>query len=370
MGLLRFLLAVTVIAAHQGSLFGLRFIGNGITAVECFFIISGFYMALVLDTKYSQTWTFYYNRAVRIYPLYFFCLGTYLCGAAAYFVATGTWLGGLSTWSRLESWTGTAGPLIANSIIFGADTLHLLPKASGIRGAELVLLPAIWSLSVELQYYLLAPWLMKFSNAKLGGVCCLSILLRLWFRQDSSEWPVWLYYFLPSQLVFFICGAWGFRFYRNYLAAGLTRPRVALAGTILLAAAICLSGNLGLTYDTRWFLIVPFATLIPWVFALCRNNHWDRALGEWSYPLYLTHAVVESLYTPARHFVPAGWKAEAILGASVALSGVAILLDRQISARLKLKDPGVREGVPKLGASAVSVLALSAAGTPASTLKE
>ena len=50
MGLLRFILAASVVLAHSGDFFGFKFTG-GLIAVETFFIISGFYMALILDTK-------------------------------------------------------------------------------------------------------------------------------------------------------------------------------------------------------------------------------------------------------------------------------------------------------------------------------
>ena len=39
-------------------------------AVEMFFVISGFYMALVLGTKYSLIWRFYSNRLIRLMPSY------------------------------------------------------------------------------------------------------------------------------------------------------------------------------------------------------------------------------------------------------------------------------------------------------------
>ena len=40
-------------------------------AVQSFYIISGFYMALVLDGKYRRTGLFYSNRLLRLAPAYF-----------------------------------------------------------------------------------------------------------------------------------------------------------------------------------------------------------------------------------------------------------------------------------------------------------
>src|SRR5688572_272316 len=88
MGFLRFILAASVVAEHSTPIFGLSLTG-GLLAVKLFFIISGFYMALILDTKYvsqvNRYWLFITNRFLRIYPCYFVVLGLSLLfyGAAS-----------------------------------------------------------------------------------------------------------------------------------------------------------------------------------------------------------------------------------------------------------------------------------------------
>ena len=53
MGTIRFLLAVSVVVFHaKRPLLGLTLV-EGTVAVQLFFIISGFYMALVLTEKYT-----------------------------------------------------------------------------------------------------------------------------------------------------------------------------------------------------------------------------------------------------------------------------------------------------------------------------
>jgi len=77
MGLIRFMLAISVVIAHTSDLFGFGFVG-GEMAVKIFFMISGFYMALILNEKYiganSSYWLFLKNRLLRLYPLYFLVL--------------------------------------------------------------------------------------------------------------------------------------------------------------------------------------------------------------------------------------------------------------------------------------------------------
>ena len=69
MGLVRFLLAMAVLLAHLPTA-TVQFIHGG-TAVQAFFVVSGFYMALILDGKYDDRRLFYSNRLLRLAPAYF-----------------------------------------------------------------------------------------------------------------------------------------------------------------------------------------------------------------------------------------------------------------------------------------------------------
>ena len=68
MGAIRFTLALSVAVWHlPGAPFKLL---NAAVAVLAFFIISGFYMAMVLTEKYSTAKPFYAGRFLRLYPAY------------------------------------------------------------------------------------------------------------------------------------------------------------------------------------------------------------------------------------------------------------------------------------------------------------
>lgn len=73
MGVLRFPLAIAVVIAHAGPVFG-QHIADGRFAVQMFYMVSGFYMALVWKERYAKSdrafRTFYLNRFFRIYPQY------------------------------------------------------------------------------------------------------------------------------------------------------------------------------------------------------------------------------------------------------------------------------------------------------------
>jgi peptidoglycan/LPS O-acetylase OafA/YrhL len=83
MGLFRFLLAMCVVMAHTASispLIKLNYL-NATTAVIIFYIISGYYMQIILSEKYTSTnlgklnnVKFYISRYLRIFPTYLVCL--------------------------------------------------------------------------------------------------------------------------------------------------------------------------------------------------------------------------------------------------------------------------------------------------------
>jgi peptidoglycan/LPS O-acetylase OafA/YrhL len=77
MGLLRFILAIGVVFSHTGMAWGFTTLGGSI-AVQAFYIISGFYIALILNEKYidqnNSYKLFITNRFLRIYPIYWLVL--------------------------------------------------------------------------------------------------------------------------------------------------------------------------------------------------------------------------------------------------------------------------------------------------------
>jgi len=69
MGSLRLFLALCVAFGHFGMPLGFP---TSDIAVQSFFVISGFYMALVLNEKYGpgSYWLFISNRLLRLWPTY------------------------------------------------------------------------------------------------------------------------------------------------------------------------------------------------------------------------------------------------------------------------------------------------------------
>jgi peptidoglycan/LPS O-acetylase OafA/YrhL len=74
MGILRLILAISVVVMHCDPDLSKWVLVGGQFAVKLFFIVSGFYMAMVLTEKYhgpGSVRLFYGNRLLRLLPTYY-----------------------------------------------------------------------------------------------------------------------------------------------------------------------------------------------------------------------------------------------------------------------------------------------------------
>src|SRR5262249_30703957 len=123
------ILALSVAIAHVPGLTTPLMTG-GAVSVQCFYIISGFFIALILNEKYvgpSDKYLFYSNRVLRIFPLYWlFLVLAFVVSIAAYIVAhKGALAIWYDSWSRL-SLADSAFLIFANLLLFGQDQVALL----------------------------------------------------------------------------------------------------------------------------------------------------------------------------------------------------------------------------------------------------
>ena len=325
MGVLRLLLALLVVYAHCGYPFG-RVGVSAENAVQIFYMISGFYMTLVLRGKYATTdgsgvRTFYANRALRVFPAYFLIAGAtlFLClfgerlfgwePQAARYVSR--WFSeGLLDWPKL-AWLALTQLSMAGLESFNfltvSDAGTLLPTA-GVSADRhelwrMLLVPQAWSLSVELYFYAVAPFIVKRGLKVLVGVALASFAVRvaLWGLADLNADP-WSYRFFPSELMFFMlgaiaCHACSTGSARNAALLGRSTGAWALHGLLAaLAVGAVLIGRADHPYDVG-DVIASLATagaflVLPYLFAWTRNMRLDRLVGELSYPVYISHVLV------------------------------------------------------------------------------
>lgn len=307
MGWMRFLLAVAVVFHHSATPGNFPLV-DGHQAVRLFYIISGFYMAMILEQKYPLSrrglWIFYTNRAARIFPIYWIVL----IGAAVFYGGALIWTQQMPErfqWYSLLREGGHSGFLVgiglSQLILFGLDwfslfdfrgsTLGLGGTVSGGKTAGfLCLVPQAWTLAVELMFYLLAPFLVQTRSRWLIVLCSAGIMIRaalpIWKPDESLSLN---YFWFPLQIPFFIMGIlsyrwmkisadlWGNRWMR--IGGGWTAFLVVIGyGWIPVEAGPILScGALSLFIPALFFF----------------KGKSGEFLGELSYPIYVVHILVK-----------------------------------------------------------------------------
>lgn len=342
MGLLRLVLALSVVIAHTSPWFGFDFFGNGVMAVESFFIISGFYMALVLDTRYrGNLKNFYLNRFIRLYPLYLIMLSVYLLGSCGYWLVAGHPLGALAVWRETHHLGIMTLAAFGNATMLGCDILELLSRTTGITPPPggLVFIGPTWSLSVEIIFYALVPLVMRLSVRMIAVVIAGALALRyLIYVQTGSEWSHWLYYFAPATWALFGLGIGGYFVWKHLRGKKWFSTSAQKHGwtcAVALSLFILCYDRLGWMAFQDWRYYLMFTLAVPFVFEGLKKDRADSAIAEWSYPLYLAHAVVLSLYAPFRHFIPDDLKVHVVLVASAVLVLLCLKIDAKIQKKFK-----------------------------------
>jgi peptidoglycan/LPS O-acetylase OafA/YrhL len=334
MGGLRLFLAVSVVYGHLGKFLGFPLL-PGDTAVQCFYLISGFYMSLVLNGKYENStyWTFMSNRLLRLYPLYLVVL------------ISSAWL----TPKPFPDISGTdAAFFIASQLtLFGRDIIMFLHISEGafrftpnfyataypLYAPSLV--PQAWTLGVELWFYLIAPFILRCSIALLVVLFLASVAVRLGI-QAIFGWHLdpWSYRFFPSEAGIFILGSIAHRL-MNRPERNTVLPILAAVLTI----ALYINHSTGPNRTEALIFFFVSAVSLPWLFNATKKNAIDSWIGELSYPLYIVHNLFKAFFgeTPALAFTLA----------TVASVALAVLIDRPVDRwRQRRISQGKSEAIP------------------------
>jgi peptidoglycan/LPS O-acetylase OafA/YrhL len=310
MGSLRFLLALSVAGGHTASMFGFSapWIMPGSRAVQIFYMISGFLMALILNGKYGDTprgnWIFYTNRAVKIYVPYFAVLAATIAVCLISKSISGNAL-------LLNVWFAEAGnmtfptwafALFANIFIVGQEWGYLLVYRAGqilfslhafeappMASQFTIIVPA-WTLSIELMFYIVAPFILRQHVLLIAALAYASYRLRfdgyhVGFYSEATN-----YRFFPFELSLFLYGAICFRLGKFLLPAN---PK--WSGAIAAMACFFVLAPLKLFQGYQYELYAVIGILLPTLFDFGRRAKWDRSLGDLSYPLYLVHWPVSAI---------------------------------------------------------------------------
>ncbi len=260
-GLFRLFLALMVVVSHASP-------GKfGVAAVMVFFCLSGYWVTRMYCEKYlfypAPIRSFYLSRFLRLWPAF----------AVAIFVAM-----------LLRAIRGE------NVTFSQLKILSMLGAASGVPDP----LEISWSLDIELQFYLLLPFLLLAASRLSAGsaaVAAASLTVAGWAMG----------YFIGLQTVL--------QYFPAFLAGvAIWKYRISVSRRVALVSAVAFLGIGLLLYmneTTRGIVAqapmprrVTRAVSLVWALSLVPFVAWnvrqaggvlDRAMGDFSYSLYLIH---------------------------------------------------------------------------------
>ena len=284
--ILRGLAVLYVVLFHLGF----YSIKSGFLGVDVFFVISGFLMASLYDNNNKKE--FIYRRARRLLPSYFVVIFVTL------FIS-------------LIINTPNESNQVVNQAIFGSafiSNIGFWLQNSYFSKAEFNPLLHLWSLGVEIQFYLLVPLLSWFfSKARFTLIFTMLLSLVLCFIVLTIS-PKTSFFMMPLRLWEFLLGygsalcftSFGQVKVKNYTWLGLI-------GLILIVSIpffnvdgeslSIISGHPGLMS-----LLVAISTLLVLVFGIPLKIEESLLskllilLGKYSYAIYLIHFPVIVLY--------------------------------------------------------------------------
>lgn len=301
MGFLRWLLAISVLSAHSEPLFGIKML-HPVMAVKIFFVISGFYMGLVLSTKYKEKGylkSFYLNRIIRLYPTYLVIL---IITIMMSMLVAGT----PKTVREIFHlpFSTIMVTVITNVFIFGQDLLnfthtdaagylHLLPTYHiDTLPTRYQLIGQAWALGLECTFYLMAPFFVRMKTLQIILIAVLLLMLRQFTLSYGLDHDPWNYRLFPFELPLFLTGIILYRVFEKIN----TNKKYFSSYVALLPLFLLLLNNqqfCGLKFNYQFVIL-----FIPLIFLLTKNSKIDRLIGEFSYPIYIAHFLIkDNLYS-------------------------------------------------------------------------
>lgn len=278
MGVLRFILALLVMAAH------LKFLPSfslGIFATVIFMLISGYSMAYLQakPSTHSSYWLYLSDRFLRLYPLYLFYLLITICLFVFFRVA-----------------------IDLNSLFYNffLPILNLGPNS--IRDITLLtnlntLIPQAWYLALLLQFYLVAPIIFS-TKRRLVIALFFSLLIFTLGSYGLISAVDFNYLLLPGSLTIFLTGAIIYYFHHsNHLQkksayATLIKFLFSWSGFVFSSLFVVRLSQIFRQANKEILSGYILGIILVAVFGNKRSFHKiDTFLGELSYPLYLSHFI-------------------------------------------------------------------------------
>jgi peptidoglycan/LPS O-acetylase OafA/YrhL len=305
MGTVRLLLALCVVVEHSGHPFlGLRLL-SGNTAVQCFYVISGFLITMVLNERreYVNVKAFYLSRYLRLWPAY--------AVIALLTLAISNWSRMVEQLPSLANWPEIVFVAFSNATLFFQDWFlfvrfdsgHLVPTAAfgvwpGPHAYNFLLVPQCWSIGVELTFYLIAPFVcLRWQSLTAMFAISIGIRMLVVYLYPAASDP-WTYRFAPSEMMLFASGG------LSYFIGRTIKPKAIKPSFIFAVALMAIlvfiaryTGYFKLIGLSSPLILITMTIAVAPLFYGSRYNKFDGLMGDLSYPMYISHLLIFSLVT-------------------------------------------------------------------------
>jgi peptidoglycan/LPS O-acetylase OafA/YrhL len=287
--ILRGVAVILVVVYHLGIL-GLQ---SGFLGVDIFFVISGYLMALLYDSSAKKV--FFTRRALRLLPAYFAVILFTLL--AAIFIVTPNEYNQTSSQALFATtFSSNIGFWMQNSYFSKSEFNPLLH---------------LWSLGVEIQYYLLVPvlfFIIQRGKIQYSFVLVVSLVACLAFVSIS---PKTSFFMMPLRIWEFLIGH-GIAVYLSKNKSNID-DRWRMFGTASLLMIITLpffevKEEFGIVYGHPALpaLIISTLTAVVMFSGISKSverlkiSYYFELIGKYSYSIYLVHfpIIVFFLYVP------------------------------------------------------------------------
>ena len=292
MGVLRLFLALTVLNSHY-PFSGASVFPSAYVAVCCFFIISGFYMSLVINEKYAGSANglarFYLNRALRLYPANIVLLLAFALTGAMGITQSYAPFSAAADMSA----TGRLLTILNQVLIFpGVVWQNVTLRPDG--DANTLVFGQLYTVGLEMMFYAVAPFLVTRRPKVLAALLAVALGAHFALRLAGPPRP-WQYEFFPGILAFFLLGSVSYHLLRA-VRSWACPAWIGYLG-LPLVVLYCMLAHRALTRGFTnegkvWLLYALITLIVPFLFQATRRARWDRYLGELSYPVYAVHMLV------------------------------------------------------------------------------
>lgn len=307
MGLIRLLLSISVVLVHS---YGFALVG-GRLAVQLFYMVSGYLISYVLieGRSYKTVRPFYINRFIRLYPMYI-CVAIITLIYYFSFESASSSLTFFNTYRSIDK-SGGIALILANLVIFGQDWIMFTGSVNGVfkfvsdfQSTDFIvwhglIVPQAWTLGVELSFYLIAPFVLRnrrYMFLLFFASCILRVSLVIYGVGSRDPWT---YRFFPTELALFLLGAIS----HQILSVQIRKrgPSILSRFSSLVVYGffiyILVFPYLPMRFLQGVLIVLFFFLALPFFMDFQKSRPWDRFLGEFSYPVYISHILVVYVFS-------------------------------------------------------------------------